>query len=131
MLIWSIPLEAVLNSPAWPWAFHHPCAGPVVADVCCREACHIAHWQRACFQGCEEAGRLGRKSGLFLFSCAGVIARKGDPGHCPHRRQLSLLAEKYRLSYPPHLPFPGEAQGNTIKSSTTPFYIENALEFEL
>lgn len=43
---------------------------------------------------------------------------------------MSLLAEE---SVSPTLPltFPGEARGNTIKSSMTPFYIENALELEL
>lgn len=54
------------------------------------------------------------------------------PGHFPHYGQMSLLVEKkYSLSYPPHLHFPGEAQGSKIKSSIIPFYFENALEFEL
>lgn len=43
---------------------------------------------------------------------------------------MSLLAEE---SVSPTLPltFPGEARGDTIKSSMAPFYIENALELEL
>lgn len=43
---------------------------------------------------------------------------------------MSLLAEE---SVSPTLPltFPGEARGNTIKSSMTPFCIENALELEI
>lgn len=43
---------------------------------------------------------------------------------------MSLLAEE---SVSPTLPltFPGEARGDTIKSSMTPFHIENALELEL
>lgn len=54
------------------------------------------------------------------------------PGHFPHDGQMSLLVEKKcSLSYPPHLHFPGEAQGSKIKSSIIPFYFENALEFEL
>lgn len=51
---------------------------PVTADVCHRAACQVAQWQRACSQRCIEAGRLGRKSGLFSFLHAGVIAWKGD-----------------------------------------------------
>lgn len=54
------------------------------------------------------------------------------PWAFPHQQQMSLVGgKKCSLSSPPHLPFPGKAQGNKIKSSITIFYIENALEFEL
>lgn len=61
------------------------CAVPVTPDVCYRAACQVAQYQRACFQRCEEAGRLGRKCRLLLFSCPGVITQKGSTlGIFPH-----------------------------------------------
>lgn len=69
MLIWRLPLVAVLNSSAWPWSLASARTVPVTADACCRAACHVAQWQRVCFQGCEEAGRLEEKWVVFIFMC--------------------------------------------------------------
>lgn len=119
-----------MNSCAWPRSLPSARTMPVTADACCRAACLVAQWQRVCFQGCEEAGRLEEKCVVFIFLCRPNYVERRCPGHSPHQQQMSLLAEE---SVSPTLPltFPGEARGNIIKSSMTPFYIENALELEL
>lgn len=59
-----LTLEPSLRLALWPhWS---------------RTACQAAGLHRAYFQRCKKAGRLRRKKELILFSCPGVIGRKGD-----------------------------------------------------
>lgn len=67
MLLWRLPLVAVLNSRAWPGSLPSARPMPVTADACCRAACHVAQWQRVCFPGCGEAGGLEGKRVVFIF----------------------------------------------------------------
>jgi hypothetical protein len=63
---------------------------------------------RAHFQRCKKAGRLRRKRELILFSCPGVIGRKGDAlGIFPPVADATVCEEEVQSLHPSPLLFSG------------------------
>lgn len=69
-----------------------------------RTACQVAGLHGAYFQRCKKSGRLGRKRGLILFSCPGVIVWKGEAlGIFPPVADATVCEEEAQSLLPPTL----------------------------